>query len=285
MKNYLLVWGAALLLVACQVESGTNKHIVARVKDKVLYEDDLQAVVPKGATPQDSALLVKRYIDLWVRKQLLIQKALQETKIDEKALERKVEDYRNSLILFEFEEQYLEQHLDTLITQAELDSFYTKHQEEFKLQEPLVQVRLVELPAESKQLEDIKRKIKSNKPEDVSQLKAFCLQYALNCSLNDTNWVSLRQVLVATPFAEEENPGRLLQKGQVWEKATEAGVALLYVKDFLPAGATAPLEYVEDRIKEMIYNRRRIQAIQRLEEDVYKEAEQKKLFEIYEKNN
>lgn len=285
MRKYLLVLGTAFFLMACQPESSSTKKIVARVKDKVLYEEDLKAVVPQGVAPQDSTLLVRRYIDQWVRKQLLLQQALQEIEIDEKALNRKVEDYRNSLILFEFEQQYLEKSLDTLITQAEIDSFYREHQEEFKLQEPLVQVRLVELPKESKQVEEIKRAIKSNDEEELSRLKSFCLQYALSCSLNDSTWVPLRQVIMATPFAEEENPAQLLQKGRVWEKNTASGWALLFIKDFLPAGAVAPPEHVEDRIKEMIYNRRRIQAIQRLEETVYDEAKQKKLFEIYEKNN
>jgi hypothetical protein len=285
MKNYLLAFGAACLLLACQSEGGDTKKIVARVKDKVLYEEDLQSVVTPGTPPQDSAQLVKRYIDLWVRKQLLLQKALQETEIDEKSLNRKVEDYRNSLILFEFEQQYLSRNLDTLITQAELDSFYREHQEDFRLQEPLVQVRFVELPVESKQLDVIRRAIKSNKKEDLSRLKSVCLQYAFSCSLNDSTWVPLRQVIMNTSFAEEEAPTRLLQKGQLWEKTTEVGASLLFIKDILPAGAVAPLEYVKDRMKEMIYNRRRIQTIQRLEEDIYAEAKQKKLFEIYENNH
>ena len=48
---------------------------LVKVYDKYLYQDDIAALVPEGTTPQDSALKVRSYVEVWVRKQLMIKKA------------------------------------------------------------------------------------------------------------------------------------------------------------------------------------------------------------------
>lgn len=272
------------LAVACQVDHSREPghQVVARVKTKLLYKEELAGVVPPGSSPADSLRLVHRYIDNWIRRQLLLEKALKEMTINEKVIERQVEDYRNALLLFEFEKFYLHQQLDTLITTAQIDSFYRQHQEEFRLQEPVVKARMLQLDAELSQLPDVKRWIVSTKTEDIAQLKAFSLQYAIGYSLNDSVWIPFKQLILNTPLEKEDINLQSLRRATLLQKEEEGLLYLLYILDAIPVGGVAPVSYVEERIRQMIYNQRRVQLIKQLEDEVYIQAKQNKLFEVYE---
>ena len=65
-----------VLLTSCHNDTPIGARVpVVKVYDKYLYQDDIEALVPEGTTPQDSALKVKNYVDVWVRKQLMIKKS------------------------------------------------------------------------------------------------------------------------------------------------------------------------------------------------------------------
>ena len=80
---------------------------VARVGDNYLYAQDLVKDMPMGLSPSDSGRLVDKYIDDWIKKQLLFIKANEELSISEINIDRKVEDYRYALIMHEFEKIYI----------------------------------------------------------------------------------------------------------------------------------------------------------------------------------
>ena len=76
------------------------------------------------APPEDSAKLVEAYITSWIRKQLLIQEASRKIDINEAQVERKILDYRYSIIAYEYQNYYVKQHLDTGVSNAEIEKYY-----------------------------------------------------------------------------------------------------------------------------------------------------------------
>jgi hypothetical protein len=55
----------------------------------------------------------------------------------------------------------------------------------------------------------------------------------------------------------------------------------LVVTDFMTIGSVAPLNYVEDRIKAIILNKKRGEFLKGLEKELYDEALQKKIINFY----
>ena len=53
----------------------SGEKIVAKAYDQVLYKDDLKGIIPAGSSAKDSVNIIKDYIDTWLRKQAVIQKA------------------------------------------------------------------------------------------------------------------------------------------------------------------------------------------------------------------
>ena len=89
---------------------------MARVFDKYLYKADVAGVIPNGSSKQDSITLAKNYIQNWIKQQVILHKA--ETNLDEekKDVEKKLEEYRNSLITYIYEKELIRQKLDTVVS-------------------------------------------------------------------------------------------------------------------------------------------------------------------------
>ena len=58
-------------------------------------------------------------------------------------------------------------------------------------------------------------------------------------------------------------------------------VYLLKILKYKISDETSPLEFVRDRIKDIIINKRKVELIKTLEDGIYKQAEKNKDFEIF----
>src|SRR5204863_8060059 len=122
MPKILLIILAGLSLTCCdlikmkkdQTGSDAARQPVARVNNTYLYKDELIGLVNSGISKSDSAARLDAYINSWIRKQLLIQEASRKININEAEVERKILDYRYSIIAYEYQTYYVKQHLDTV---------------------------------------------------------------------------------------------------------------------------------------------------------------------------
>src|SRR5688572_11874339 len=123
-----------------------NRQPVARVNTAFLYKDELQGIVPPNATKEDSASWVEAYIDSWIRKQLLIQEASRKININEAEVERKILDYRYSIIAYEYQTQYIKQNLDTLVNAPEIEVYYKNNIDNFILKQNIIRATFMKVP-------------------------------------------------------------------------------------------------------------------------------------------
>jgi hypothetical protein len=75
----------------------------------------------------------------------------------------------------------------------------------------------------------------------------------------------------------------LLRRSNFYERNDSTTVSMIAINDYRLRGTLAPFEYVRDDIKRMIWNNRRIEFIQSLENGIYNEALQDNGFKIFEK--
>lgn len=82
--NPLIVGLSCLLLVGCefirmkkeQAEPENVRKAVARVSNSFLYQDELIGITPPSSSAEDSIARVTAYINSWIRKQLVINEAM-----------------------------------------------------------------------------------------------------------------------------------------------------------------------------------------------------------------
>src|SRR6478752_1000113 len=118
-----------------QTIDGQARQPVARASEVYLYRDELVGITPPGTAPEDSSARAEAYVNSWIRKQLLIQEAARKIDINEAEVERKILDYRFSLIAYEYQSFYVKQNLDTAIAKEEIDRYYKDNIDNFILKQ------------------------------------------------------------------------------------------------------------------------------------------------------
>ena len=115
---YLLIF--CLLFTSCDFFKKTdNRKPVAKVNATYLYKEDIQDIVPDGASKEDSTLMVNAYINRWARQLLLMDGALvnlSEEKQNE--FSRLVKQYKSDLYTKAYLEGLVKQNIDTLVNQT-----------------------------------------------------------------------------------------------------------------------------------------------------------------------
>jgi len=74
-KLLLTLAVAQSMLVSCKYfakkSEQKGRNAVARAYDMYLYPENLEGIVPANASPQDSLLVTKNYIDNWIHQQVV----------------------------------------------------------------------------------------------------------------------------------------------------------------------------------------------------------------------
>jgi hypothetical protein len=187
-KKFILV--ALIVLTGCSgFFKKKTEHAVARVYEDFLYESELKSIIPPGAEPKDSLMLVKSYIENWIRQRLVIHQAEKNLTGSQMDFTQQLENYKNSLIIYAYENELVKQKLDTLVTDEEIENYYDANQQNFLLKDNIVQFQYVKLPLKSTFVNQFKKLLSSDNPEDKTRLSRQCEQYAADYFLDDQNWV------------------------------------------------------------------------------------------------
>ena len=104
-----------LALSCTKLETRNKEKSLARVMEKNLYPSDIRDIFPRNVSPEDSLLIQQNYVDEWVKKQLILQKAELNLTEEQKDVRQQIEEYRSSLLIYKYEQNLILQKLDTLI--------------------------------------------------------------------------------------------------------------------------------------------------------------------------
>jgi hypothetical protein len=275
----------ALAVAGCKGRQQSNEEVdrkpVARVENTYLYLDELSGIAPPGTSSPDSAQRAEAYIDSWIRKQLLIAEASRKMDINEVQVERKILDYRYSIIAYEYQTYYIKQKLDTAISAAEVESYYKENIDNFVLKQNIVQATFIKVPKTAPRTDKIKEMILSDREKDQRELKSYCLSFSAAYHLSDSTWIVFDDLVRNSPLAEFPNKIQFLKANPYFETSDDSYLYFLKVDSYRITDNTSPLEFVEDEIRNIILNKRKVQLARELEDIVYEEAESNERFEIY----
>jgi hypothetical protein len=270
------------VVAGCKSNVNTAKRIaVAEVGNDILYFDEIPDIILSGINKTDSTSVIQNYINKWAKRELLLQKAeenLSPALKDEIA--KRLEENRTNLVIYQYQRQMMLDKMDTVLTDNELDNYYTTNEKSFFLSTNIVKALFIRLPVETPNLEKIKILARSNDQKDIQQLESLCYQFAEKFDDFNDEWVSMERLSVELP-QEIEKEENFLKRNTFYETSDSSSVCLLSIKDYRLVGSVAPFEYVKDDIKRIIWNARRIEFIQSLENGIYNDALKENSFKIY----
>jgi len=262
-------------------DADAERQPAAKANDSYLYKDELVGIVAPGTPAEDSARLVEAYINTWIRKQLLIQEASRKIDIDETQVERKILDYKYSIIAYEYQTYYIKQHLDTAVSSDEIEKYYKGNIDNFILKQNIVQGTFIKVPKNAPRTGKIKELIFSTREKDENELKSYCLSFSVAYHISGSNWVVFDELVKNSPLAEIPNKIQFLKSNPYFETSDDSYLYFLKVGQYRISDNVSPLEFVKDDIRNIILNKRKVELAKKLEDEVYETALDQQEFEIY----
>ena len=288
MRKYVyiavLLMAASSCKVATTIVDTTNEllrgEIVARAGSHKLHREQLESYIPTGVSREDSINLAHQYINAWAEDLLLVDMAEEQLSETEKDVSAELEDYRRTLLKYRYEQRYIEQRLDTLITDEEIVRYYNANLGKFLLERPIVKARYLTLPAGSKNLNTLRKLISSDDAQSAAEAANLSTTVAIRYVDAANAWQDA--LLLAQDLGMDYGKMMASLKGQFVEWTDENKVLhLACLVDMIPEGRTAPLEYCIPRIRDLILSGRKHELEAQLEQDVLQDARKNKKLVIY----
>ncbi len=286
MKRLLNIIAAIIIVLpslsSCRAISSFLKggEVVAEVGSEKLYRSDLDAIMPKGISQADSVYLAKQYINTWAAELVFLGIAEEQLSKSERDVTKELEDYRKSLLKYRYEQLYVNERLDTAVTDEMVEEYYNSHQEKFVLARPLVKARFLSISNESPAKDQIRKRMSSSEVEDLVEADSLAYSAAYKFTTWSDEWVDVTVLSREFPMDYETMMSQVKNK---WiEKVDTLGVArLAYISDMMKKGEVAPIEYSAPAIRDIIISTRKQSLISTLEQDLLNDARENGKFVIY----
>ena len=278
----------ALLAVSCQMVHRVTDTaaelfgdaVVARVGEHRLMRSELAEYIPAGVSSEDSLGLAQQYIKAWAEELLFLDMAESRLSKEEQDVSKELEEYRRTLLKYRYEERYINERLDTLISDEEVRNYYQEHTDKFLVERPLLKARYMIIPADSRSLKKIKELMSSDDAMDAIAADSLAFTAALRYVDSSDNWMDA--ILLARDLGTDEVSMMKALKGRSIElKGDDGNLRVAWVVDIVQKGSPAPLDYCAERIKDILLSARKHELVSGLEQDLLKDALGKGKFVIY----
>lgn len=255
-----------------------DDEVVARVGNEKLYLSELSSYIPDTVSPEDSTNLAMQYITSWARDLLYLNLAENQLSKSEQDVSSELEDYRRSLLRYRYEQLYVNDRLDTLITDAQIESYYKEHEDYFKLQRPILKVRFLDIMSDSPNAELIIRCMSSDDYSEVLAADSLAYQSALRYFDKSDVWMDA--AVLAREFSTDYVTMLASLSDSFIRIEQDGRLRIAFVLDIRRSG-TAPVEYASAQIRDNILSDRKHRLLKSLEQDLLKDALEKKKLVIY----
>jgi hypothetical protein len=279
----LLIPLLLVLAVACRNDNAdTGRRAVARAGDRVLYLDQIPSgLTADGMSPADSTSAVQSYIRQWARKELLALRAEENLTPDYKAeVNRQLDEMRNNLLIYQYQQQLIIQKMDTTVSDSELQDYYVSNLSTFTLTVNLVKALYIRVPLGMADTDRIRRLYRSQGSADMQELEAICVQNGLRYDDYNDEWITFTQLLLEVPL-ESENQEQWLERNSYVELRDDRYTYFLTVREYRLRNSVAPFEYIRSQVRTIILNNRRNDFLQKLEDGIYNEAVSNNTLKLY----
>lgn len=248
-----------------------GKTPLVEVAGKFLYQEDLQAALPLNLTPDDSVLFAESYIRNWVEDVLLFDKAEDNIR-DSERVKALVESYRRALVMHAYQEELVKQQLEGEITQAEIEDYYEKNMAAFVLEKPVVKGLFIKVPLQSAGLSDVRRWYKRNSQDAIEKLEKYSLRNAVTYDYFYDRWRPLEEIEAMMPGKSWKPDEDWLKRNKDVELKDTAFHYFLHIEEFQGKGEQRPIDFAQEEIKEILINLKRVEFINRVKKDLFRQA-------------
>lgn len=274
LRAKIAVVAAALFLAGCQELPGyfASDTTLARAGGNELRMRDVESVVPKGVTGEDSAAFMKVYVGRWVRKQLKLQEAeiLFSSSADD--IDKMVEEYRQALLIRKLDQHYVDRSIDTTFTDNEITAYYNAHKADFRLDRTLVKGRIVQFGEGYRQARKLRELMGAKSEAQQQDFRDICAKNDFTVTDFRDQWVDFPEFLSYLPTLRSQSYDSVLSSTAVQEMRDIRSHYYFQIDAVRREGEPIPLERLRGTIRRILFNQRQSEIIRNYEEELFNRA-------------
>ena len=259
----------------------TGEQALVNVNGKVLYKYEVDQIVPKGLNQTDSTLAAEAYVKMWIKNELIYEKA-EENINDKEKIAELVNNYRQTLTIYTYQEQLLQERLSKTISDKEIEEYYQNNPDKFDLESNIVKGLFLKLPLNAPQLDELKKWYKQTNDKSIENIEKHSLQSAVIYDYFYDKWVDFDGVMNNIPYIVTDSK-QFLQNNKSFETQDSSYVYLLNIKEYALVGSKAPFEYAKGQVLDILLNQKKEAFIKKFEDDLYNTAVKNNQIKYYNK--
>lgn len=274
MKNKLLYISLSVIMLSgCHwFKTQKTQNVVARVNEHILFESDLEKILPEDISKTDSASVVNSYIDRWAMDKLILDRAKFNLPLKEqKRYDEMVQDYKNELYKKAYLSALSAKEIDSSLDTTAVLEYYEKNKDIFRINEYLIQLRYLYVNNAMNEFDKIKESFKRFNLDDQIYIDNQKLKFD-KAKLNDSVWVKSIDVFKNLKLKNKAQEQSVLSKNTYLEIYDSIGTYFIYVKDVLKPNSTAPVSYIRPTIEQILKNKKELKLKADLEKQILKDA-------------
>ncbi len=253
----------------------TKDPIIARVGERNLFKSQIAELIHSGTSSTDSAAIVDGFIENWIRENLMILEAEKNVAADIN-LNKLVDDYRSSLLVYNFEKRLVDQMLDTIISMDEKNDYYESFKNQYLLSHPIFKCIIAKVSAKASGLKDIKSALgKSDLTESIFLIKEKAVYHHLDIE----RWMTIEDLESLLPLGMIEISE--LSGGKIFQKKEKDYEYFVKIVTYYDEKRIPPFDFIEGKIIKTILSERKIELLKKYRQDLYDQGVSDQKFEVF----
>lgn len=286
-KQLLLITLLVIIISACSSKTDTkldkDDTPVVSVHGRTLYLSDLNNAIPAGLNTADSTQAADAYIKMWVKEEIIYEKAKQNV-TDQSEIDEMVENYRQTLTSFTYMEQLLKEELSKKITDNELKSYYDKNPDSFELESCLIKGLFLKIPQSSTEVRNFRQWYQSNTDAAKEKIEKASYQNAVIYDYFYDKWINFDDISSNIPISISDQ-AQFVKNNKNFETEDSLYVYFLHIEEYALPGTKAPYEYSKPEITDILINKHRETFLKTLEQDLLNKAIENDEVKYYQDKN
>lgn len=238
-----------VLLASCKKEKEIPDNVIIRFEDLYLTKEEIIDQIPEGISQNDSVALFDALVDTWIKDNVLSDFA-EERLYDLSEINRRVEDYRNALIVQEYLKK-MRASKNIKCDETKVREYYSDHRKELKLDVPLVKGIFLKINSDSKGKAEIKKLLSSKNIEDIDKFEQKWLDQAIEYNYFRDKWIDWETVSGLIPYRFGES-SKFLEENNFFETEYDDCTYFLQITDYLPIGEEQPYDFAKIWITDIL---------------------------------
>jgi len=254
--------------------------IVAKAFDKTLLKTEVNALFGPSMSKQDSFLIARGYIESWVQKQVMLHYGSKSDLVSSEEINRKVEDFREDLLTFEYRKKLLSEKLDTNITFQETKAYYLEHPENFELKQNIIRIVFIKMPVNLEDKNKFWSKFGKADSEELTDMAVTALKNGGNAYLEKETWLAFDDILKVIPI-NTYNQENFINNNRLFKIEEKDFVWYVNILEFRIKDNISPFEFVEGNVHEILLNKRKVEFLEKLENKMVQKARSEDQIKVY----